>query len=181
MIPEHCLRCLIWGAARAICSWEAEGGGNSSPRAASVCSQLWAFCSHQLCMSLQWLCSYFHLLCSVRCAKWFLFLASPVLSDVPSHSRSIYKAGDFFHDTFIPTFSKMYFFRNFSIGRGNLASLKGSLASSVIVQHQKYPRVHVNFQNAFPSDIPSLPWDHWEPMTPPLSRQMRVRQNFRQQ
>lgn len=180
MIPERCLRCLIWDAAQAICSWEAEGGGNSSPRASSVCSQLWAFCSHQLIARVSSGCVHI----STSCAQ----------SGVPNDSSSLLplccqmfrstpdrfiKQGIFFHITFIPMFSKIYFFRNFSIGRGNLASLKVSLASSVIVQRQKYPKVHTNFQNAFPLDIPSLLWDQWEPMTPPLSRQMRVRQNSR--
>lgn len=60
----------------------------------------------------------------------------------------------FFYDTFIlMLLNKIYFFRNFNIGRGNSASL--FLVSSIIVLCQKYVGVQTNLENAFALDVPS--------------------------
>lgn len=60
------------------------------------------------------------------------------------------------YDTFILLLlSKNYFFRNSSIGRGNSASHKVFLVSSIIVSCQKYVGIQINLENAFPLDVPS--------------------------
>lgn len=61
-----------------------------------------------------------------------------------------------FYDTFVlMLLSKIYFFRNFSIGRGKSASLKVFLVSSIIVLCQKNVGVQTNLENVFPLDVPS--------------------------
>lgn len=60
-----------------------------------------------------------------------------------------------FYDTFIQILLNNFFFRNFSIGRGNSTSPKAFTVSSIIVLCQKYVGVQINLENAFAMNVPS--------------------------